>query len=62
MTLFEKGQHTNNLRAAYQDFISDGGVSATKSHKIVNIVLTKKQDFMLTDCQNKLTPRIWQST
>lgn len=46
MTLFEKGQHTNNLRAAYQDFISDGGVSATKSHKIVNIVLTKKQDFM----------------
>ena len=41
LTLFQKGQYSNNVRAAYQDLVSDGGVSANKVEKVVNIVLTK---------------------
>ena len=41
MNLFQKGQYSNQVRAAYQDLISDGGVSAKKIEKVVNIVLTK---------------------
>ena len=41
LNLFQKGQYPNQVRAAYQDFISDGGVSANKNEKVVNIVLTK---------------------
>ena len=41
LTLFQKGQYSNKVRAAYQDLVSDGGVSANKVEKVVNIVLTK---------------------
>ena len=38
--LFQKWQYSSQVRAAYQDLISDGGVSAKKIEKVVNIVLT----------------------
>ena len=41
LTLFQKGQYSNKVRAAYQDLISGGGVSGNKIVKVVNIVLTK---------------------
>ena len=41
LTIFQKGQYSNKVRAAYQDLVSDGGVNANKVEKVVNIVLTK---------------------
>ena len=41
LNLFQKGQYSKEVRTAYQDLISDIGVSANKIEKVVNIVLTK---------------------
>ena len=41
LNLFQKGQYSNQVRAAYEDLISDGCVSANKIEKVVNIALTK---------------------
>ena len=41
LNFFQKEHYSNQVRAAYQDLISDGGVSANKIEKVVNIVLTK---------------------
>ena len=38
LNLFQKGQYSNQVRAAYQDLISDGSISANKIEKVVNIV------------------------
>ena len=41
LTFFQTGQYSKRVRAAYQDLISEGGVSANKGEKIVNTVFTK---------------------
>ena len=55
LNLFQKGQYSNQVRAAYQDLISDGGQDRKKR----TLFWPKLQGFKLIDCQNQLMPKTW---